>query len=211
MINHYKLLVITAFLSSCSSLPPVAYLDIAKLGYTSVFGYPEQPITKEIYDTREFSFAKANIGNSPQNIIVLLNTENQLFQWLSQDNIRLYTEYGRIVRVIGLEKDFSIRNPVNKSLFAMNKNDTYYETIDLFSPDLFGSSLKREIISVTKSKSQFLGNTVSTILIKEKIALENIGWKEVNVYEFFNDGRPFRTLQSIHPNLPKIKLEFYIK
>jgi len=87
----------------------------------------------------------------------------------------------------------------------------FYETIDLFNPDLFSSNLEREVLSIDVKKSTYLGEVLDVIELVERTQVKSIGWSAKNIYHYKIDGTPIMTTQEVHPMLPKIKLEFYYK
>ena len=76
---------------------------------------------------------------------------------------------------------------------------------------LFSATLKHSI-SIDEKKLTKLGNTINVNRIKDNISLDIIGWKEQDVYYQNIDTQADEAIeQHIHPRLPLVKVEYYLK
>ena len=99
----YTLLIV---LSSCSVLHDNS-------GYSEIFGTLKNyalgsniNITEQFIEDFPYSFAIVQIGRSPEIRMVLLSAENNIYEWVSSDKIRIFTKRGKIIKTIGIV-DFS--------------------------------------------------------------------------------------------------------
>ena len=54
----YVVLIISFILVSCSTLPPVAYLDVIESSYRAIAGYPDKKITESFYKEQNIALQK---------------------------------------------------------------------------------------------------------------------------------------------------------
>lgn len=204
-----KALLLFLFLFSSCSQVPIAYSDIPVTIYRSAFGFPDEIVTIEDYESYEYSFAKAKFGNGQTVTLILSSIENNQFHWVGSDSIKLITQNGRIIQTYGLPNDLEI------SVHGDRKNlvdgDIYFETISFNNPILLNASLK-SLITFYKTEDYLLfDNRVSSNIFYEDISITSIGWNKKNTYYVDPSNNPLKTIQYIHPFLDKITIEFYFK
>ena len=54
----YVVLIISFILVSCSTLPPVAYLDVIESSYRAIAGYPDKKIMESFYKEQKYTLQK---------------------------------------------------------------------------------------------------------------------------------------------------------
>ena len=160
------ILILVFLVSSCGNLP-ITYAqnfsDVNKV----IFGFPEYEITEKIFNEYEFSFAKVQFERGPHSILILAYIDEDIYEWVGTDNVRLFTKNGRVIKTSGLKNDFEIRSPydpvslemaeskysnsylsrLTSILFSEDKTRSYFETIDLYNPDLFNATLSSSYLS----------------------------------------------------------------
>ena len=207
----YVVLIISFTLVSCSTLPPVAYLDVIESSYRAIAGYPDKKITESFYKEQKYSFAKARVGNSEDVILVLSKIEGEIYKWVSADNSSIFTLQGRIIGIDGFARSFRVRNPRKGNEFFKSKDRFYYETMDFFSPELYGSTARSHVYEKRISEFSYLSQDIDIEIIHEELYLENIGWRVKNKYYYSEELGVLRSEQKVHPLFPEIKIEFYLK
>jgi hypothetical protein len=206
MVFMIRMLFVILFLTSCGNLP-IAYLQNFSSVNSVVFGFPEYEITEEIYNDYDNSFIKVRFGRGPHAILVLAYVDNNVYEWVGADNVKIFTLNGRIIKTEGLTNNFEIIRPLI-DIFSLSD---VYETINLFNPDLISSTIYRSMNS-RKTTIKKLGSKIQVCRIEESFDLDLIGWTGVNLYyrnTFSNQIESSE--QRIHPRLPIAKIEFYFK
>lgn len=201
-----RIIIAILLLSSCGNLP-IAYLQNFSSVNNVVFGFPEYEITQEIFDEFENSFLKIRFGRGPHAILILAYVDNDIYEWVGADDVSIFTKNGRIIKTSGLEHNLEIIKPLEK-LYTSNEA---YESLNLLNPDLFSATLKHSI-SIDEKKFTKLGNTINVNRIKDNITLDIIGWQKQDIYYQNIDTQQIEAIeQNIHPELPVVKVEYYLK
>lgn len=201
-----RIIIAILLLSSCGNLP-IAYLQNFSSVNNVVFGFPEYEITQEIFDEFENSFLKIRFGRGPHAILILAYVDNDIYEWVGADDVSIFTKNGRIIKTSGLVHNFEVIKPLEK-LYTSNET---YESLNLLNPDLFSATLKHSI-STDEKKLTKLGNTINVNRIKDNISLDIIGWKKQDVYYQNIVTQQIEAIeQHIHPKLPVVKVEYYLK
>ena len=206
MVFMIRMLFVILFLTSCGNLP-IAYLQNFSSVNSVVFGFPEYEITEEIYNDYDNSFIKVRFGRGPHAILVLAYVDNNVYEWVGADNVKIFTLNGRIIKTEGLTNNFEIIRPLI-DIFSLSD---VYETINLFNPDLISSTIYRSMNS-RKTTIKKLGSKIQVCRIEESFDLDLIGWTGVNLYyrnTFSNQIESSE--QRIHPRLPIASIEYYFK
>ena len=201
-----RIIIAILLLSSCGNLP-IAYLQNFSSVNNVVFGFPEYEITQEIFDEFENSFLKIRVGRGPHAILILAYIDNDIYEWVGADDVSIFTKNGRIIKTSGLMHNFEVIKPLEK----LYTSSEVYESINLLNPDLFSATLKHSI-SIDEKKLTKLGNTINVNRIKDNISLDIIGWKKQDVYYQNIVTQQIEAIeQHIHPKLPVVKVEYYLK
>ncbi len=208
--NIFSVLCFLFFINSCTSLPPVAYLDITTSLYRQAFGYEATEITKEFYENFEYSFLRAEIGKSKDVILVLAYVNDNIFEWVSSDEISIFTKEGRIIKTKGLPHDIDITK-LRRNLNFLNDENVFYEKINFSFPALYSANYVSELYRIDDYSFSTMGKEQIGFRIIETASISEIGWKVKNEYIYSLSGSPISTVQEIHPSLPKIRLDYYIK
>ena len=207
ILSMIRILVVLFFLSSCGNLP-IAYIQNFSSVNNVVFGFEDYEITNEIFENYEYSFIKVRFGRGPHSILILAFVNDGVYEWVGQDDVRIFTKNGRVIKTLGLAHNLEITNFRN-DLFP-NALESY-ETLNLFNPDLYVVTMHSSFDSRLK-KIRRLENKIEALRIEETFLISSIGWKETNYY-FKNPAsdQVYKTNQYIHPRLPLLKIEFYYK
>ena len=122
--------------------------------------------------------------------------------------MRIFTLNGRIIRTIGLPHNFEL---INYSIDDFSMQNTAYELVNLYNPDLYSVKMERKLNS-KESQLQKLGNAITVNRITERFQIKSIGWSDKNIY--FQNTETLsieKSEQNIHPRLPTLKIEYYLK
>jgi len=190
-----KLALVGLVLSSCSY---ISYSDTLPLIKTALVGIDDIEITDEFIAEREYSFAKFKMGRSGIAILTLAYVNDGIFEWVSASNEKIFTYNGKIIKTEGLINNINILNIDDLIESSYMTNKQYSFLVNLTNPS-----------AIVEHKSQYAFNRS---LITESVFIPSLNKNFENFY-FINDsnGRIVRSIQSIHPRLPKIEIDFYYK
>ena len=202
-----RLFLIMISLSGCGNLP-IAYIQNFSEVNNVIFGFPDYEITNEIFESYDSSFMKIRFGRGPHAILILAYIENDVYEWVGSDDVRIFTLNGRIIRTIGLPHNFELQNYSNEFLLASNSS---YELVNLYNPDAFSLKMERRLLSKDSILKKF-DALIDVNIITENFNIESIGWGGNNYYIQNKDTMQIERLeQDIHPRLPTLKVEYYLK
>ena len=202
-----RFLLILIFISGCGNLP-IAYVQNFSEVNNVIFGFPDYEITDEIFENYDNSFMKIRFGRGPHAILILAYIEDDIYEWVGADDVRIFTLNGRIIRTIGLPHNFEL---INYSIDDFSMQNTSYELINLYNPDLYSVKMERKLSS-KESQLKKLGNAITVNRITESFKIKSIGWSDKNIY--FQNAETLsieKSEQNIHPRLPTLKIEYYLK
>lgn len=225
-----RILLALLLLSSCGNLP-IAYIQNFSSVNNVVFGYPDYQISQDIFDEYDNSFMKVRFGKGPHSILILAYIKDDVYEWVGTEDVRLFTLDGRVIKTEGLDHNFELPNP-RKSNFSNQQSieqlnlfgrlqrllgtgskdqETTYEAINLFNPDLYSATLSSAMSSSADRLIRF-GDKVDVVRFQAISQIDSIGWKETNYY-YMNSktGLINKTSQHLHPRLPVVHIEFYYK
>ena len=213
MIKRSFILII--FLSSCSiaekGLPLYSY------GFNqikdSVFSLDSIDVDENYLKEAKYAFIRVRFGRSRSVIAVLVRENKNILEWVSQDGIKLYTYYGKVIRTKGLPNDIEYFNYISfKNKTSSEINDSYI--VNFYEPKLLDQTV---VINLKNKGERNITNpipgrpSIQTELIEELIYLPSINWKRKNKYYFNQNGFIEKTIQHIHPFLSPIEIEFIKK
>jgi hypothetical protein len=206
MVFMIRIAFVVLFLSSCGNLP-ITYIQNFSSVNSVVFGFPDYEVTEEIFNDYENSFIKVRFGRGPHAILILAYAEDNVYEWIGADSVKIYTLNGRIVKTVGLNSNIEILRPSDNIFLASD----VYEAVNLFNPDLISSTIHRSMNS-RKATIKKLGRSIQVNRIEESFDLDLIGWSGVNLYyQNTTTGQIESSEQRIHPRLPIVKIEYYFK
>ena len=201
-----RVVFVVLFLTSCGNLP-ITYIQNFSSVNSVFFGFPDYEVTEEIFNEYENSFIKVRFGRGPHAILILAYAEDNVYEWIGADSVKIYTLNGRIVKTAGLNSNTEILRPSDNIFLTSD----VYETVNLSNPDLISSTIYRSMNS-RKATIKKLGRTIQVNRIEESFDLDLIGWSGVNLYyQNTTTGQIESSEQRIHPRLPIIKIEYYFK
>ena len=192
--------------SSCNSFvltDPAIYLN------DYFFGFESDNVSAQAYSDSEYSFANIKIGRGPAANVVLAYVKDGIYEWRSNDGIVIYTNNGIIVKTLGLEKD------VNYGIFKtinFSSADTFTSLGSLYGPDLIKTNIQHNFFKEDKVKTiERLGETIISNVFIHEIYIPSIKWSTKNYFYYDLNNNLVRSEQKIHPNLPKIRIDYFLK
>lgn len=208
-MNKIILILILILLQGCSAF--TVYSQIYDSLSSYIVGGENQSVTREFYSEFPYSFAKARFGKSDTVIMVLVDIKDNIYHWISEDEIHLYTYNGKIIETEGLEHD--IKFITNLDVSECLKSDRYSKNFyaDFYNPKLYGLQIQSLIVNRKFEEHIIFGQAVQLEKCEESISARQINFRHTNVYMFDQSNNIVLTSQRIHPFLPIITLEFYIK
>lgn len=192
-MNKKLYLLTLCLISSCSAIQDNSgYYEL--FGAVNKFIFPEDTImTSDFIEDFPVSFAMVRIGRSSEIRMVLLSAENNIYEWISSDRIKIYTKSGKIIKTIGLTHDIEYQDiPDHLDILS----DQIFR-VNFFYPKLYDITA---ISKFTNDEYQLL----------ESMIHHKIGWNVINKYHLKN-GEVVESIQQIHPHFPTIQMKFFIK
>jgi len=206
MVFMIRVVFVVLFLTSCGNLP-ITYIQNFSSVNSVVFGFPDYEVTEEIFNEYENSFIKVRFGRGPHAILILAYVEDNVYEWIGADSVKIYTLNGRVIKTAGLNSNIEIVRPTDNMFLTSD----VYETINLFNPDLISSTIYRSMNS-REATIEKLGRKIQVNRIEESFDLDLIGWTGVNLYYRNTSSNQIESSeQRIHPWLPIAKIEYYFK
>jgi len=202
-----RFIFIIIFITSCGNLP-IAYIQNFSSVNNVIFGYKDFKITNDIFDSYEYSFIKVRFGRGAHSILILAYVNNDIYEWVGEDDVRIFTKNGRVIKTLGLNQNLEIKNSRN---ILLPESLNSYESVNLYSPDVYSVTMSSKFFS-EDAQLEKLESKIEVNRIEEHFEISSIGWKETNYY-FVNSSTNMveETFQHIHPRLPLMKVEYYYK
>ncbi len=207
MIYMTKFIFTLLVLSSCSYINYGQLPSIIKDSFTG----QDIVIDDEFYNAQKYSFAKIKIGKSIVAIAVLASASKEKYLWISQDGARIYTNNGRITKTVGLNHDVSILDGsqnIKLTSFIDHEPDKLYRRNTLVELSNPHAIIAQEF---TLSEEGIDSKYFNSMLYAEAFSSGKLAFSGSNYYWVDPKGRVIKTEQFIHPNLPKVVIEFYFK
>ncbi len=208
------------FLNGCSSISSNiggtiggSFSNAYKAISSSISGYEDYPITRELVDQIPYASLRMKIGKGPAGLLILESKKGDEYTWVSADNIYIVTKWGRIIRAQGLTNNLtdiyssepSFKEILQSNAFLTGENFRY---ISLDNPEAFGIRVKVSYTKIGSEGVSILDRTRQLILIEEKIENAYIKWRHTNKYWVDQEtGFVMQSFQVIAPNLPPILIQ----
>jgi len=212
MIKRSAKYILIFLLSSCSIdiFEQFSYREIFLFYKGYIAGFDSDSISKEVFDTYEYSFANVKIGRGAASTVVLAYIKDGVYEWRSNDGIKIYTYNGMIVETAGFVSDF--KTDYFDILDASYQGKKFTTYLAFKNPDLYRSEIKNRIFKHKTHTALIdrLGGEINAEILTHSFSLPIIKWKAKNQYYIY-EGRVIRSEQYIHPNMPLIRMDFYLK
>jgi len=210
-MTKFKILILALVISSCSNFPLYNYgYNAVKESYLSL---DSVVVDEEYVKKARYAFIRVRFGSSRSALLTLLRSKDGVLEWISADDIRLYTYNGKIVKTFGLPNDIEILNFKENFTSLKSQKESSYIT-NFYEPKLLEqvTSIKIQNKGYKKIKNPVQGKTkLTTVLIEEKIFVESINWSRKNKYYFNSENQIEMTKQYLHPFSTPITIEFIKK
>ena len=126
-----RIAFVVLFLTSCGNLP-ITYIQNFSSVNSVVFGFPDYEVTEEIFNDYENSFMKVRFGRGPHAILILAYEEDNVYEWIGADGVKIYTLNGRIIKTVGLNSNIEILRPSDNIFLASD----VYEAVKQLNPKI---------------------------------------------------------------------------
>lgn len=210
MIKYSKLFIVLIAFSSCSGLPLYDY------GYNTIkesFLKLDTVVVDEAYmRSSKYAFIRVRFGSSRSAILTLVREQNDVLEWISADDIHIFTFHGKIIKTLGLANDIEVLN-YHKHSFNNTHNKNFSYLVNFYEPILLEQVAASYYIKkgLKEIKSPIEGrDKINTNLYEERIYMQSINWTRKNKYYVNKNNQIEKTVQYIHPFLNPVTIE-YIK
>jgi len=199
MNNKYLLLSII-FLSSCQY---ISYNQVIPLARQAILGSPDIQLTDDFIAEQRYSFARLDLGGGANVIMVLSGIDNNFYTWVSATGEKLITFNGKVVMTSGLIHNVELINPNTFKVFSP-KND-YKGTYNVMLKD-------PEAFIEQKFSTYLTTQENGNLKLEEKISIDILNLNYINTYIVDRvSGRTIYSVQTIHPKLPELKIDYIYK
>ena len=208
------------FLNGCSSIPSNiggtiggSFSNAYKAISSSIFGYEDYPITRELVDQIPYASLRMKIGKGPAGLLILESKKGDEYTWVSADNVYIVIKEGRIIRALGLTNnltDVYSSEPSFKEILQTSDSLTgeKFRYVSLDNPEAFNIRVKVSYKKIGPVDVSILDRTRQLILIEEKIENAYIKWRHTNKYWVDQEtGFVMQSFQVIAPNLPPFLIQ----
>lgn len=205
MINLRIVFFTSLLISSCAG---ISYQQVFPLIKEATIGYPDLVITQEILESRTTSFMKARFGKGRGVIMVLSSIDSSgVFEWVSADGEILYTLNGKVIRTSGLPHNISYTRNISPLL---NSEETISTPVKLMNPIAYVTFVLK---SIDNQNMQIdLPNPIDVKKLTIIASIDELNWSRENIYYVDLDTNfVVKTTQYLHPKLPKLEIEYYLK
>jgi len=205
MINLKIALITTLLISSCAG---ISYQQVFPLIKGATIGYPDLIITQDMIDSRTSSFMKARFGRGREVIMVLSSIDSSgIFEWVSADGEILYTLNGKVLRTSGLPHNISYIRNISPVFYSQ---ETITTPAKLMNPMAYVTftleSASNEVVQID------LPNPIDVRKFVINSSINELNWTKENIYYVDLDTNfVLKTTQYLHPRLPKLEIEYYLK
>jgi hypothetical protein len=205
MIFMIKNLLILLALSSCSY---ISYSQVVPMVKVATIGVSKERISLKEYQNADYSFLKVRIGRSANANLTLATVKNNILEWVSASNEKIYTFNGKIIKVSGIGKNISF---ITYSKFAIEPQTIDSLDVQLYNPGAVIQQVS-DIRFVDDREIYYLDKKITTKYFKEYVVTKEFRWKYVNHY-WVDDStkRVIKSKQSIHPDFPDLEIEYFYK
>lgn len=189
-------------ISSCSALSN--YIDTGSFLYDSYRG--DDLVSKSLFSSKEFSFISVKSNFISHSLLVLLQHEDNVSEWIDADGSKLITSEGRIITTLGLDHDMSMF----LTDYSINEGN-YHGRISFYNPNARNLLFSSLIRNVGDEYIEYLGEKLLTQKFIEYIVIPSIKVSYENIYWKGLDGNVVKTYQKTHPLDKQKKITFYYK
>ena len=202
MTKNFIIVLTLIFLSSCNNL---SYTEVIPLAKLAILGVEDIEIDDNFLSQQKYSFIKVNVGRTGVAILTLASIDDGVFTWVSATGEKLKTYNGKIIKSFDIVYDTHF---ITFSDFSFNKNlerVEYDYNIRLYNPNtLVTQEATLKIIDLSSLEGE-------VSYFEEFVLTKGFKWKFVNKYWLDNDGNVIKSIQYLHPKLPKYEINFYYK
>lgn len=198
------------FLSACSDNFLEIIGDNLRLAVT---GQISPIIPRARIDAIPYASMAAKIGRGPRGLMILGRVEGQELHWISADRVVFVTRHGRLVRTAGLPANLKGTRLVDLDpLEALDNGQRsagpFRRLVDLAPPDNYGIMITSSFESLGQESVVIAELLFDTEVFRERCTARDFDWTFENRYWVDPDsGLIWKSIQHIHPDIPRVELE----
>ena len=206
-MNRYLITAIF-LITGCSSLYQNPSFDLVQ-GY--LLGFKDE-VTQDYFTNAKYSFARVKFGRGPASILTLNTVDGESYEWISADGVKIYTFNGHIYKTIGLPSDVLYEKIYLNHYDADNPSKFGQSITSFIEPDLFmANTTYSEAFLQKQCQYKRFSEIVSCSFVQQTVAISSIKFTANNIYFLDQAGSPLASYQKIHPHLPRIYIEYFLK
>jgi hypothetical protein len=155
------------------------------------------------------------LGDGPQQILVLATDTNGEQLWTAATHVVLMTSAGRVLRTQGLGHNLgatiaSTGQNLPSPAAASSGPLSYRRLVDITDMGLYGVPLACRMSAQRRETIIILGSAIQTIRINESCQASGLDWSFTDTYWVaLQGGLVWRSIQHVHPKLAELRIELF--
>tara|TARA_B000000437_G_scaffold188347_1_gene145851 strand:- start:52 stop:564 length:513 start_codon:yes stop_codon:yes gene_type:complete len=166
-------------------------------------------------DEIPYASLRMKIGDGPAGLVILQEINNDVYTWVSADNVVFSFRNGRIIETHGLLNNLTnitMSNSDESYKVDFQEQKNYVRILSLSNPEVNSLKIVVNKKVIGKEIINILGKDHETYLVEEYLTNEYINWEYKNYFWVdTSTGFVWKSIQQIAPNVPPIKIEILKK
>ena len=206
MIFMIRVFLLIGLLVGCSS-SPLTELFTASIQQSLGMNLKNN-VTREYFNNQPYSLMEMRFGKASSVILVLAYIgEDNVYEWVSSDGIRVFTLDGFIIKTIGLDHDIRLTTPYREVSFNVGST----VLMNYVNPELYLVRYKiLDSVMRDDSSFQYLNEEIKAKEEEIHLRIEDIR-KDIIYKRVLADKKILYSSQLLHPFYKTVELYFYLK
>ena len=200
----------TLLLAGCSTS---MQKTIETFGY--VFNKPDD-IVLTSSELRALPYASAyiKVGDVPQALVILAYVDGPRMSWVSADGVMFVTQYGRLIKTVGLPNDLRYlgsldKDPLKTSRLDKTPSMVWYSVAEWSKKYTSGYPLSMHYTQAGNQVLNIMDHSYKTTIVEEHVVTAPDEERWLNLFWIDEQtGQVRKFQQQLGPSLPMIEMTF---
>ncbi|WP_223917102.1 YjbF family lipoprotein [Aeromonas caviae] len=200
----------TLLLAGCSTS---MQKTIETFGY--VFNKPDD-IVLTSSELRALPYASAyiKVGDVPQALVILAYVDGPRMSWVSADGVMFVTQYGRLIKTVGLPNDLRYLGSLDKDPLKTSRVDktpsmVWYSVAEWSKKYTSGYPLSMHYTQAGNEVLNIMDHSYKTMIVEEHVVTAPDEARWLNLFWIDEQtGQVRKFQQQLGPSLPMIEMTF---
>ncbi|QLL82685.1 YjbF family lipoprotein [Aeromonas caviae] len=200
----------TLLLAGCSTS---MQKTIETFGY--VFNKPDD-IVLTSSELRALPYASAyiKVGDVPQALVILAYVDGPRMSWVSADGVMFVTQYGRLIKTVGLPNDLRYlgsldKDPLKTSRLDKTPSMVWYSVAEWSKKYTSGYPLSMHYTQAGNEVLNIMDHSYKTTIVEEHVVTAPDEERWLNLFWIDEQtGQVRKFQQQLGPSLPMIEMTF---